>query len=88
MWVCEYRNCEDVDIEFETGYINTHKYYKRFKANKIGHPFPYQMDNINLIKPAYIYNSTGNFYCECLKCNKKDIWTIEEAKNHKCKGVI
>lgn len=84
MWICEYRNCEDVDIEFETGYINTHKYYKRFKANKIGHPFPYTMGNITINKPAYIYKNVGNFYCTCNKCGKKDIMTIEEIKQHKC----
>ena len=84
MWVCEYRNCDDVDIEFETGYINTHKYYKRFKANKIGHPFPYTMGNITIDKPAYIYKNVGSFYCTCNKCGKKDIMSIEEIKQHKC----
>ncbi|MEE3344577.1 MAG: hypothetical protein VZS44_10825 [Bacilli bacterium] len=84
MWVCEYRNCNDVDIEFETGYINTHKYYKRFNADKIGHPFPYMVNNINIEKPAYVFNGVGNFYCNCTKCGYYDIMTINEVKKHKC----
>ena len=85
MKIIKYITRKNCDIQFETGYIVNHTYYYNIKKSSIKHPFPYQMDNILIEKPAYICNNIGNFYCTCTKCNHKDIWTIEEAKNHICK---
>lgn len=79
---CSYNN---IDVQFETGYINKNNYYANFRKGKIGHPFPYQMNNICIEKLAYIdSNNTGQFYCTCNKCGHQDIWTLEETKNHIC----
>ena len=84
MKIIAYRNSNDIDIKFESGAIFTNKYYNCFKTGDIKHSFPYQMDNILLERLAYLYNDIGNFYCSCSKCGHRDIWTIDEAKNHKC----
>ncbi|MBQ8218309.1 MAG: hypothetical protein IJZ79_03295 [Bacilli bacterium] len=77
----------DITVKFESGYIAEHKAYNNFKKGRIGHPFPYKMSNIILEKPAYIHNNVGNFYCTCANCGYRDIWTINEAKNHKCEEI-
>ena len=85
MWVKEYRCCDDVDIEFETGYINKHKQHKRFlKGQQIGHPFPYQVGDMIMLKPAYTLHTEGDFYCKCPKCGLSDVMTVEEMRQHKC----
>ena len=87
MWVKEYHNCEDVDIEFETGYVNKHKQHKRFlKGRQIGHPFPYMIGDVIMEKPAYRYQNTGNFYCTCSRCGHKDIMTVQEMREHICQA--
>lgn len=37
--IIEYRASNDIDVEFEDGYINQHKTYKAFQYGEIGHPF-------------------------------------------------
>ena len=73
----------DVTVAFATGYI-THSRVGRFESGNIRHPFPYQIGNITMRSPAYIYNNEGNFYCFCNKCKKSDIMTVQEMKDHKC----
>ena len=84
MSVYNYRSAMDIDIQFEDGYIATNRSYTNFKTNSIEHKWPYQMDNILIQKPAYVYNNEGNFYCKCIKCNHEDIWNIQEMKEHVC----
>lgn len=85
MQVVKYRNCSDIDVQFETGYITTHKQYKRFvKGQQIGHPFPYRLGNMIMLNPAYIYNNEGNFYCKCTKCGLSDVMSLKEMKEHIC----
>lgn len=84
MQIQKYVTCRDIDIKFETGFISEHKFYNNFLTGRIGHPFPYRLNNVSIDNPAYIYNNIGNFYCHCTKCGKKDIMTIEEIKQHKC----
>lgn len=84
MTIINYDNCKDIDVEFETGYIAKHKYYKKFLDGTIKHLFPYKINDIIIDNVAYVTNNS-NFYCTCSKCNYKDIFTLEEAKNHICK---
>ena len=37
-------------------------------------------------KLAYKHNNIGNFYCTCTKCCHKDIWNINEIKEHVLKN--
>lgn len=87
MTVTEYENNHNVTVQFETGYFKDHKYQADIIKGKVKHKFPYQMDDILLEKPAYVHNNIGNFYCQCSKCGYRDIWTIEEANNHKCEEI-
>ena len=82
--IVEYQNYNTMRVKFETGYITDNTQYIQFQKKMIRHPFPYQIGNITMKSPAYIYNNEGNFYCFCNKCKKSDILTIEEIKNHKC----
>lgn len=86
MTIIAYRGIKDIDIKFEDGITVYNKSYNNFKRGYIKYPLPYQINNILVEKLAYIeLSGIGNFYCTCTKCNHKDIWTIEEAKNHICK---
>ena len=86
MTITNYIDSRNIEVTFETGYKKDHKYISDITNGKVKHPFPYQMNSIKIEKFAYIdSNKIGNFYCTCTKCNHKDIWTIEEAKNHICK---
>lgn len=85
MKVIAYKNITDVDIQFDTGYVVTHKTYNNFSLGNIRHKFPYQMGCITLIRSAYIHNRIGNFYCHCNKCGIQDIMTITEMREHVCK---
>lgn len=38
MTIIEYRNCNDIDIEFEDGTIVKNRTYRRFKEGKIKNP--------------------------------------------------
>lgn len=38
MWICDYRKYNDIDIQFEDGYISKGKEYKAFKKGKIHNP--------------------------------------------------
>jgi hypothetical protein len=89
MTIIDYNSYKDITILFETGYKLLNINMTRYMRGNIKHPFPYQMDNILIEKNAYVHNSTGigNFYCKCNKCGYRDIWTIENAKNHKCEEI-
>ena len=86
MKVIAYKNITNVDIQFDTGYVVTHKSYNNFSLGNIRHRFPYQMGCITLIRSAYIHNHIGNFYCHCNKCDVQDIMTIQEARDHVCQN--
>lgn len=38
MTIIEYRNCNDIDIEFEDGTVVKHKIYKHFKRGNVKNP--------------------------------------------------
>ena len=84
--ILNYRFSDDIDVEFDTGYIARNRSLKDFKRKDIGHPFPYQIKDIELRDIAYTYNDISNFYCKCLKCQTKNIWDLSEIQSHKCKG--
>lgn len=83
--ILNYRFSDDIDIEFETGYIARNRSLKDFKRKDIGHPFPYTINDIELREIAYTHRGINNFYCECLNCQTKNIWDLSEIYNHKCK---
>ena len=82
--IAEYQNSTTMRVRFETGYLTDNTQYIQFKRHMIHHPFPYQLGNVSIEKPAYIYNDVGNFYCRCNTCHKADILTIQEIKEHRC----
>lgn len=84
MKISKYLRSDNISVIFETGAIKSNMTYKNFMLGNIKHPFPYQIGNITMNGPAYIYNNEGNFYCFCNKCKKSDIMTIQEIKSHKC----
>lgn len=84
MQISDYVNVHNVTILFESGYSSSNKHYREFKSGRISHPFPYQIGNISMDKPAYIYNGVGNFYCHCTKCGLEDIMTVQEMREHIC----
>lgn len=86
--IIDYKGIYDVSVEYPTGAKVLHKTYKNIKAGKVGHPFPYQIGDVVMLGPAYVFNGVGNFKCICTKCNAKDILTLDEIKNYKCKSPI
>ncbi len=84
MKISEYLRSDNISVIFETGAIKSNMAYSNFISGNIKHPFPYQIGNITMRSPAYIYNGEGNFYCFCNKCKKSDIMTIDEMKSHIC----
>ena len=88
MTIIEYRSSNDISVQFEDGCI-VNTTCSNLYGKSVKHPFPYQMDNILLKKKAYVDKNTGigYFICICNKCGYRDIWTIENAKNHKCEEI-
>ena len=87
MTIIDYRGCNDIDIQFEDGYIAKNKIYSAFRKGNIKHPFPYRFNDMLIRKPAYVQlDNIGNFICTCLKCGHKDIMDMEEMRNHICEG--
>ena len=80
----EIKSNSDGLIQYETGYSMPLKNYSNFERGRISHPFPYQLGSVTLEKPAYVYGTTGNFYCRCNKCKHADIMTVQEAREHVC----
>ena len=80
----ERRNCNDIDIQFETGAIQKNITYFNFQQGAVSHPFPYAIGTVMIEKSAYVYNGEGNFYCKCEKCGLSDIMSLTEIKEHKC----
>ena len=83
----EIRSNSDGLIQYETGYSMPLKNYSNFERGRISHPFPYQIGDVTMEKPAYVYGTTGNFYCKCNKCNQKNIWTVQEVREHICRKL-
>lgn len=82
--VTAYNHSKSVNIRFETGFSRKDVSFDAVKDGMVKHDLPYQMDNIRIESPAYVYNGVGNFFCRCNKCGKRDIMSIQEIKNHIC----
>jgi hypothetical protein len=83
MTIIDYVSNTNISLLFETGYkvlIGLEPY----KKGTVKHPFPYQIDDIIMEKLEYLHNNIGNFYCTCTKCGHRDIWNMNEIKEHKC----
>lgn len=84
MSILNYKNATDVDVLFETGYRKEHIPILSIRTGQVGHPFPFEVGNFTVTKPAYTFHNEGNFYCKCKKCELSDIMSIKEMKKHKC----
>ena len=93
MTVIAYRNCKDIDIQFEDGTVITNKNYNNFKQHSIKHPTLFATHRNNNIIKGTLCNIkiTGltyqtpdeiNYFCECPVCGHKDIWNVAEIKEH------
>lgn len=82
--IVAYENQHNVTIEFEDGYVATRKELSAIKKGQVTHPFPYQVGQVEMLRPAYRFNGIGNFYCKCNKCGLSDIMDIQEIREHKC----
>lgn len=79
-----YENAFDVNVLFETGHRKEHIQMQSIRKGQVGHPFPFEVENFIVTKPAYTFHNEGNFYCKCKKCELSDIMSIKEMKKHKC----
>ncbi len=84
MTIVGYRGHNDIDIQFEDGYIAEHMKLCAFKLGNIGHPVPYVLNGIEVGKSAYAYQQERNYFCKCTRCGNKDVMSIEEIRNHIC----
>ena len=87
MQISDYVNGHNVTVLFESGYSASNKHYRNFKSGRISHPFPYQIGNISMDKPAYIYQDTGFFFCHCIKTNRVGIMSVDEIKACPCQTL-
>lgn len=81
MTIIDYKNEKHITVQFETGQVVIST-INSFKKGTIKHNFPYQINDIIMNKPAYVYNGEGNFYCHCNKCGLSDIMSLTEIKQH------
>ncbi len=79
-----YENAFDVNVLFETGHRKEHIPMQSIRKGQVGHPFPFEVGNFTVTKPAYTFHNEGNFYCKCKKCGLSDIMSIKEMKKHQC----
>lgn len=94
MTIIAYRRSDDLDVQFEDGYIAEHITYANFCIGWIANAnFQYKNGNVKseylihtvmICKMAYTYNHLINYYCRCTKCGMQDIMTISEMKAHIC----
>jgi hypothetical protein len=84
MKIVDYIDCQHMTVRFEDGYEIAGRRYDAFQQGYIKHPFPFMINNIEIKKPAYIYNMEGNFYCKCNLCGQKDVMSLAEIKSHHC----
>lgn len=49
MWIREYRNANDIDIEFENNWIAKNKLYKEFKKGTVTNPYHKALLNVGYI---------------------------------------
>ena len=84
MTIIAYRSYNDIDVQFEDGFIREHAYLRSFLRGEISHDTGYTLNNVMFQKFAYEYAGIRNFYCRCKKCGKEDIMSIQEVKDHIC----
>jgi len=80
MTVVGYRNANDIDILFETGYIKEHCTCGGFRKGEIGHPTPYKWGDMTLLK-----RKKYGYLCRCEKCGIERPFTVQGIKKHKCR---
>lgn len=83
MTIIDYKDEKHITVQFETGQVVIST-IKSFKGGEVKHTFPHQINDIIMIKPAYVYKGEGNFYCTCTKCGQKDVMSLAEIKSHHC----
>ncbi len=83
MTIIDYEDEKHITVQFETGQVVISN-VTSFKSGTVTHTFPYQINDVIMIKPAYVYNGEGNFYCTCAKCGLSDVMNLAEIKSHHC----
>ena len=94
MTIIAYRYVNDIDIQFEDGYVVYHRQYLSFKKGRIANP-RFSMRNKGMYKTFethYAYTTPDGsvyFYCECQKCGWKKNLTAHEIVNlnHACEDT-
>ena len=94
MTIIAYRKNNDIDVQFEDGYVACHKTYESFKKGTIGNPhFPMRgKGTYKTFETQYAYTAPDGsvyFYCECQKCGLKKNLTARELinLNHTCENI-
>ena len=94
MTIIAYRNTNDIDVQFEDGYVTYHTRYHPFKKGGIRNPhFPmWGKGTYETFQTQYAYTAPNGgvyFYCECQKCGLKRNLTARELinLNHTCENI-
>ena len=94
MAIIAYRSCNDIDVQFEDGYVAHNKNYQSFKKGSIGNPrFSLLCKGMyKTFETHYAYTTPDGsiyFYCECQKCGWKKNLTAHEIVNlnHACEDT-
>ena len=94
MTIIAYRYVNDIDIQFEDGYVTYNKRYQSFKTGRIVNPrFPIRgKGTYKTFQTQYAYTTPDGsvyFYCECQKCGWKKNLTAHEIVNlnHTCEDT-
>lgn len=95
MKIVEYTTASDIKVEFEDGTV-VPSYYSSFRSGNIKHPSlrlgkngyfsnSSRLYSFSVLKLAYQYEGVSNYICKCENCGFKDILTVEEMKEHRCR---
>ena len=94
MTIIAYRGTNDMDVQFEDGYVAYNKSYDCFKTGRIENPrFPMRgKGTYKTFQTQYAYTTPDGsvyFYCECQKCGWKKNLTAHEIVNlnHVCEDT-
>ena len=94
MTIIAYRGTNDMDVQFEDGYVAYNKSYDCFKTGRIENPrFPMRgKGTYKTFQTQYAYTTPDGsvyFYCECQKCGWKKNLTAREIVNlnHACEDT-
>lgn len=79
--IIEYRNCNDIDIKFEDGYIKKRISYKHFLEENVSHPFIPTLLNVGYIGETNTSDGSGKLL-KSYKCWSGMIQRCYDPKQH------